>query len=122
MLADSCRLYLTRPPGVDGEDSYHELALSMVLLNAALLLDGQVRAQRGSWRLSGPDAVTLESLRVDGAAVIGSGTVELSRAVANLRQLRDERFAFRCEVPSRAKTPRSVSVNCRWSSSVEGMA
>jgi hypothetical protein len=92
-----------------------------VLLNAALFLDGQVRVQRSSWTLSGPDAVKLETLREDGVAVIGAGAVELSRTVAHSRQSRNERFAFRCDVPSLARTPRSVGVNFRWSS-VEGMA
>ena len=93
----------------------------MVLLNTALLLDAQVRVRRNSWSLSGPDAVKLDTLREDGAAVIGAGAVELSRTVADSRQSRGERFAFRCDVPSLAKTPRSVGVNFRWSSG-EGTA
>ena len=121
MLADSCRLYVTRPQD-DGADAYHDLAVSMVLLNAALLLDELVRAQRSSWSLSGPDAVKLDSIRADGTTVIATGVVELSRMVGESLQSRRERFAFRCQVPSRSKTPRSVGVNLGWSDSVEGTA
>lgn len=108
LVADACRLYVTRPGAGNGNDPYRELAESFISLNLSLLFYERARLAGDGWS-TGPDAIQLESVTVGpGSTVACKGTVQLARSGRSGSVTRTQRFELQCPVPSLAKTPRGV--------------
>jgi hypothetical protein len=109
LVADACRLYVTRPGAGSGTDRYREFAQSFITLNLSFLFYERARLAGEGWS-SGPDAVQLESVTVEPATstVSCKGTVQFSRVGGTETLTRTQRFELNCPVPSHAKTPRGV--------------
>ena len=112
MVADSCRLFATRPAANTDADPYRAFATSFVELNLSLLLFEQARISGDGWSVAGPEAVQLKELKTvpEGATVVGAGRITYSRRG---RATVERRFTLECPMPSRLRTPHSIAPSIR---------
>lgn len=108
LLADGCRLYLTRPRGDPDEARLEDLARTLVAMNLTLVMD--------QWRLVGPGHLRpywVQDVQVLSVAELptslhAAGIVRWSRASNGQELVREDRFRLQCPVPDRHKTDSRV--------------
>jgi len=121
MLANSCRLFATRPDANADGDPYRAFASSFVELNLSLLLFERSRISGDGWSVAGPEAVHLEELKTvpESATVVGAGRITYSRRG---RAAVERCFTLECPMPSRSRTPHSIAPSIRILSLERGTA
>jgi hypothetical protein len=101
MLAEFCRLYLTRPRGGEDEADLEELARSMVSLSLSLLLREWTQVGPGRLRPYWVKDLRIQEMSEQPHDLRVTGVVEWSRASGGNELVEEESFGLVCAVPDR---------------------
>lgn len=101
MLAEFCRLYLTRPRDGDDAAELEELARSMVSLSLSILLREWTQVGPGRLRPWWVKELRIVEITEQPHDLRVTGTVEWSRMSDGKERVEEEAFGLVCAVPDR---------------------
>jgi hypothetical protein len=108
MLAECCRLYLTRPRGDADEAELEEVARSMITLGLVTVLHEWTRVGPGRLRPYCVKDVRIDEITDHGNDLRATGVVEWSRTSGDAERVEEEAFGLVCPVPDRYRTAPSA--------------
>jgi hypothetical protein len=108
LLAECCRLYLTRPRGAPDEAELEGTARSMITLGLVTLLYEWTQVGPGRLRPYWVKDVRLVQIAEHHIDLHATGVIEWSRGSGDAERVEEESFGLVCPVPDRYRTAPSV--------------